>query len=165
MKLVMMKHVQKILISIILVIIAGCSGSKLPPDLPKLFPCKITVQQDGVPLADAKVFLSPTDGSQWNASGNTNTQGVVELWTHGSYRGVSEGKFKVLISKQEIVNPSPTTSSDLNQKIEEPKVYNLVEEIYSETEKTPLSIDVSSNQSEFTLDAGKSVRKLIPACR
>ncbi|MDR1385400.1 MAG: hypothetical protein LBJ67_16365, partial [Planctomycetaceae bacterium] len=150
-----MQHLSKVLIFAFFAAITGCSGKQLPPDLPQLFPCKIIIQQEGKPLADAQVFLSPVDGSKWNATGNTNTQGVTEPWTQGMYRGVAEGKFKVVVFKQEIINPPAETSSASGQQTEEPKVYNLIEEIYSEATKTPLSIEVSSSQSEWTLDIGK----------
>jgi hypothetical protein len=158
-----MKNVSKFLIVVFFATITGCSGSKLPPDLPKLFPCKIIIQQEGKPLADAKVFLSPENGSKWNAVGSTDAHGVTSPWTQGLYVGVAEGKYKILITKQEIVNPPEVTSSALEQKEGETKVYNLVEEIYGEADKTPLAIEVSASQKEFTLDAGKPVHQLLPA--
>jgi hypothetical protein len=158
-----MLHSLKILVIFTLAIFIGCSRSELPPDLPKLFPCKIIVQQEGKPLAEAKVFLSPENGSKWNAAGVTDAQGLAAPWTQGLYAGAAEGKYKVLISKQEIINPPEVTSSASGQKEGVTKVYNLVDEIYSEADKTPLTIEISSSQKEFTLDAGKSVRNLIPA--
>ncbi|MDR2706206.1 MAG: DUF4198 domain-containing protein [Planctomycetaceae bacterium] len=157
-----MQHLLKILIICTLATLLGCSN-QLPPDLPKLFPCKVILQQEGKPLAGAKVFLSPENGSKWNAVGVTDTQGVAVPWTQGLYTGVAEGKYKVLISKQEIVNPPEVTSSASEQKEGVTKVYNLVEEIYGETDKTPLTIEVSSSQKEFTLDAGKSIYQLVPS--
>ncbi|MDR1924806.1 MAG: hypothetical protein LBQ66_10570, partial [Planctomycetaceae bacterium] len=103
----MKKMLQKMFVILFVPVLCcvGCSGQKLPPDLPKLYSCKITITQGGKPLANANVFLAPANGSKWNASGSTNQQGTVELWTQGMYRGVAEGNFKVVVTKQEIINP------------------------------------------------------------
>jgi hypothetical protein len=160
-----MRRSLKIFVVLTLATFLGCSRSKLPPDLPKLVPCQITIQQEGKPLAEANVFLSPADGSKWNATGATNAQGLTTPWTQGFYAGVAEGKYKVLVSKQEIVNPPEVTSSASGQKEGETKVYNLVEEIYGEADKTPLTIEVSSSQKELTLDVGKAVHQFVPSRR
>ncbi|MDR1491455.1 MAG: hypothetical protein LBT05_01845 [Planctomycetaceae bacterium] len=160
-----MRYSLKILVVVTLATLIGCSRNKLPPDLPKLFPCKIIIQQESKPLAEANVFLAPENGSKWNAVGATDAQGLTTPWTQGLYAGVAEGKYKVVISKQELVNPAEIASSASEQKEGETKVYNLVEEIYGETNKTPLSIEVSSSQKEFTLDAGKPIRQFVPSRR
>ncbi|MDR2440334.1 MAG: hypothetical protein LBE12_13320 [Planctomycetaceae bacterium] len=158
-----MQHLLKLLVIFTSAILIGCSRNELPPDLPKLFPCKVIIQQEGKPLVGANIFLSPENGSKWNAAGVTDDQGFAIPWTQGLYAGVAEGKYKVLISKQEIIDPPEVTSSASGQKEGETKVYNLVDEIYGEADKTPLTIEVSSSQKEFTLDTGKSIRQLVPS--
>jgi hypothetical protein len=146
-------------IAFLTVSLAGCSRTNFPPDLPKLVSCKITVEQEGKPLTDASVFLAPQDGSKWNATGNTNKQGVAEMFTHGMYRGVAEGKYKVVISKTESTNPPPVPTGQVQEK---QKHFTLVEEIYGETEKTPLEIDVLKSTKEYSVDAGKAIKEQLP---
>lgn len=157
-----MKYFSHLLIVLgLFVAIVGCGKSNLPPDLPKLVPCKITVTQEGSPLENAKVFLQPEDGSKWNATGNTNAQGETVLMTHGMYNGVPEGKYKVLISKTESTNP-PLVSTESGLPQEKSKTFTYVEEIYGNASKTPLSIDVSSSNGTHSVDAGKAVKIQLP---
>jgi hypothetical protein len=142
-----------------LVFLTGCHKTNIPPDLPKLVSCKITVQQEGKPLTDASVFLVPQDSSKWNATGNTNKQGVAEMFTHGMYQGVVKGKYKVVLSKTESTNP-PLVPTDQYQ--EKQKHFTLVEEVYGDTDKTPLEIDVARNTKEYSINAGKVIKKQLP---
>ncbi|MDR1960642.1 MAG: hypothetical protein LBQ54_16650 [Planctomycetaceae bacterium] len=137
----------------------GCGGTNVPPDLPKLVTCQITVRQEGKPLAEASVFLAPQDGSKWNASGNTDARGVAEMFTHGMYQGVAEGKYKVVVSKNESTDPplAPT-----GQPQEKQQHFTRVEEIYADAVKTPLAIEVVRGTREYTADAGKAVRIQLP---
>jgi hypothetical protein len=41
--------------------VSGCKDSSRPEDLPKLFPCVITITQEGKPLEEASVELVATD--------------------------------------------------------------------------------------------------------
>ncbi|MDR2170477.1 MAG: hypothetical protein LBP59_10080 [Planctomycetaceae bacterium] len=79
------------------VTIIGCgSDSHRPNDLPKLYSCKITVTQDGVPLPDASVNIIAKDISTKykNASGMTDSNGVAEMLTHG-FVGAPAGSYKL----------------------------------------------------------------------
>ncbi len=47
-------------------LMTGCTGQQKPKDLPELYPVKITVIQDGKPLADASVSLNaPSNASRF----------------------------------------------------------------------------------------------------
>jgi hypothetical protein len=149
------------LITTVLLVLSltGCGRTNVPPDLPKLVSCQITVQQEGKPLVDASVSLAPQDGSKWNATGSTNERGIAEMFTHGMYRGVAEGKYKVVVSKNESTNPplAPT-----GQPQEKQKHFTLVEEIYGDPVKTPLEIDVVKGTIEYSVDSGKAIKKQLP---
>ena len=157
-----------------LVFTVGCGGQKLPPDMPKLFPVKMTITQEGQPLADAMIMLSMVDG-KWPAQGRTDANGVItKFYTNSQYEGVAAGKFKVCVRKVERerdkieIPPAPTDpkeQSEWRQKYygratPPPKEYDLVEAVYADPKTTTLEIEVDADNKEFTLDAGKAVRVL-----
>ena len=157
-----------------LVFTVGCGGQKLPPDMPKLFPVKMTITQEGKPLPEAMIMLSMV-GGKWPSQGRTDANGVVtKFFTNSQYEGVAAGKFKVCVRKVERerdnieIPPEPT---DLKENYEwrqkyfgrptaPPNEFDLVEAVYADPKTTPLEIDVSADTKEFTLEAGKAVRIL-----
>ena len=76
---------------------AGCF-QKLPPDLPKLYPCEVQVLMKGEPLADAFVGFAPDEG-KWSAMGTTDEKGTTMLKTNFQYEGVPQGSYKIIITK------------------------------------------------------------------
>jgi hypothetical protein len=124
----------------------GCRKEKYPADLPRLHPCHITVQMKGSPLEGATVSLLPEQG-KWGAAGITNTQGIAELRTR-NYHGVAEGHYKVTVSKIQ-----SSTSSGTDEGTAIPPV-SLVNETFSNPEKTPLKYEIrqGKNSFDFTVD-------------
>lgn len=140
----------------------GCSGQKTPDDLPKLYPQKIVLTQEGKPLADAEVYLAPEEGSKWNGGGSTDDSGTAEIFTQGRYKGLASGKYKVVVTKTEIetnFNPQRGVSEGSKEVQSKDTVYTLVETKYRDEKTTPLEITVADRKGEHALDAGKVVRE------
>jgi hypothetical protein len=151
----------------LLVIFSGCNRG-VPSDLPKTYPTSITVIQDGQGLANATVMLNPVDGSQWYASAITDTRGVAELRTQGQYAGVVVGKYKILVSKREVVSnniaiPDPQTDPEGYSKALEKansvmKEFDLVDPKFATVETTPEEIEIIANKNQKNIDVGKAVK-------
>ncbi|MCL2346667.1 MAG: hypothetical protein FWC50_00250, partial [Planctomycetaceae bacterium] len=83
----------------VLLFFAGCNKQVLPDGMPKLYPVKMTVTQEGKPLTDAMILLTPVD-SQWPAQGTTDVSGVVQkFFTNSKYEGGHCWKIQSLRSK------------------------------------------------------------------
>lgn len=138
--------------------------------MPKLYPASVTVTQEGKPLAGAMVQLIPEDSvnSAWGPGGTTNASGVVVLQTNGKYKGAPLGKYKVTVTKRE---QEPHPNPELAQggprtpefaKFQEIgrnlKVYSYVESQYGSIAETPLNIEVTAKEKNYTIDAGKAVK-------
>ncbi|MDR1480396.1 MAG: hypothetical protein LBJ00_15780 [Planctomycetaceae bacterium] len=152
-----------------LLILSGCSKSR-PSDLPELVPVTLKITQEGKPLAGATVNLSATDPiSVYTAAGSTDENGVCLLYTHGQYKGSPLGKFKVRVSRTEIIpkpTPRPKSAAEnevfmKNAKTNPPKTYQFVEEVYTKAELTPLEIEITGAM-EKSFDVGKAVKVVIP---
>jgi hypothetical protein len=152
-----------ILLTTALLIVAGCNGKKTPDGLPKLYPCEITVIQDGKPLAGATVILFSEDNSvTWGVSGGTLENGVAVMYTHGDFKGAPAGKYKVVITKTVIEN-QPT-----QEQLQNPNFagsfgdsYDTVALKYKNMEKTPLRIEVKTQKTIENFDIGTAVKNKI----
>jgi hypothetical protein len=154
--------------TILLVCFNGC-GEPQPVDLPKLYPAEITVIQDGKPLTDATVQMVPKTDSKWSAVGVTDSNGNVEFFTQGKYKGVPEGTYSVLVSKvftepsQYANKPQPANVDyDKWQEMlgaEQLKSFNLVDEKFSDLSTSPL--EWTTGQKNSIVDVGKSIREEI----
>ncbi|MBQ9812287.1 MAG: carboxypeptidase regulatory-like domain-containing protein [Thermoguttaceae bacterium] len=145
----------------------GC-GKKMPEGMPNLEPVKLTVTQDGAPCADAQVNLQSLDPSnQWTSGGVTDAQGVVALVTHGQYKGVPIGKYKVSVFKKvgEGTPPPPLPTDEASEKAyndyyESGQTYDLfclIEKQYTDLNTTPLEIEVVKGKNELAVDVGAPV--------
>ncbi|MDR2704755.1 MAG: carboxypeptidase-like regulatory domain-containing protein [Planctomycetaceae bacterium] len=141
-----MKQFTIILSILLFCSIIGCRKEKLPVDIPLLHPCRITVQMKGSPLEGATVSLLPEQG-KWGAAGITNAQGIAELRTR-NYHGVAEGHYKVTVSK---IQGGTSPGTDEGTAI--PPI-SLVNETFSNPEKTPLKCEIrqGKNSFDFTVD-------------
>lgn len=145
-------------------IFLGCSRSNLPKDIPKLYSVTIMLTQENIPLANASVFLYPTNGTKWNAGGTTGANGKVELWTHGKYYGVSEGRYKIIVNKYEVGPEKPNAERIFNKtgNYPMPDSFSFIDIKYTNLNETPLEITVAKNKRIFSFDLGPAVRVLIP---
>ncbi|MDR1289642.1 MAG: Ig-like domain-containing protein, partial [Planctomycetaceae bacterium] len=150
-------------------LLSGCSRSR-PDDLPKLVPVTLTITQEGKPLSGATVNLSAIEqNSVYTAAGTTDANGVCLLYTHGQYKGSPLGKFKVRVSRTEIIpkpSPRPKSAAEYEaamkkSRTDPPKTYQFVEEIYTNANTTPLEIEITGTMQK-TFDVGKAVKKVVP---
>ena len=145
----------------------GC-GKKKPEGMPDLEPVTLTVTQDGAPCADAQINLLSLDPSnKWTSGGTTDALGVVALATHGQYKGVPVGKYKVSVFKKvgEGTPPPPLPTDEASEKAyndyyESGQTYDLfclIEKKYTDFKTTPLEIEVVKGKNELTVDVGAPV--------
>jgi len=146
-----------------LMLVLGCTkGPERPSDLPKLFPCTITVTQEGQPLPESGVFLESVDSSAKykSSSGITNTEGVVSFRTFG-FDGVPAGKYKIVVRKTaEEGGVQQETSPNVFQMINT-KTYSLVKKEFSSAATSPLEIEIKETPNTQTVDVGAAVRDLV----
>jgi hypothetical protein len=147
----------------------GCGSSK-PADLPPLFPCKISVNQEEKPLIDATVRLVPSNGDmRFTVGGKTNTSGTAEIKTDGSWLGVPTGKYKVCISKLVVPDLSdfkeiPTDPKEYEKYTQElqkrsKETVSVVDPKYHSPKTTPFEIEVTEKGGKETFDVGTTVNK------
>jgi len=155
--------------TILFVSLLGCGGKELPAGFPKLYPCTVTVTQEGEPLVGAIVRLHPSNPLEWTVSGKTDGRGTAVIHTHGIHAGAPAGDFKVTVDKLEAVVPPlpanlPTDEEALNrlynQQEENTRDYRLVEPGYSKVDSTTLTITIDSKKTSETFDVGKKYREL-----
>ena len=135
-------------------LIIGCGGPKRPPGMPALSSCVLTIQyEDGSPVDKAMVSLAPEDAElrQWSISGSTDASGVVTIHTNGDFAGAPAGKYKVVVRKSEVV------STGKNDVYGDPitGTRSMVAEEFSNSGKTPLSLEVGSGSVKETFKVKK----------
>jgi hypothetical protein len=143
----------------------GCGNKRVPPEgMPTLYHCSVQITQNGQPLTDAIVTLhSISEHFPWTINGRTDEKGQAEIFTHGYFKGVPKGDFKVTVDKLETVIPPlpdvmPTSESELtklyDKREEETKEYRLVDMKFTQAESTPFSIHVDKKMNTISLDLG-----------
>lgn len=149
--------------------VLGCRGESRPAGFPKLYACSITVIQDGKPLAECSVSLTPLDPeNKWSSGGVSDAVGITRPKTHGRFEGVPEGVYKVVVLKKKSEGerfevPMTLTPKDiktLQRRVKESscRVFNLVDRRYASFKTTPLEIRIEPRgKNRFTLDVGKAV--------
>jgi hypothetical protein len=153
------------LIAVIPFLSNGCGGSRMPSDLPLLEPCTITLKQEGVPLADAMVFLRSIDTTFiWTVGGKTDANGVTIPKTHAQFPGVPVGEYKLVINKTERFQKKPNEQvpgGDVTETIQGSPVilYTFVEKQYTDIGTTPLLIKIKKGTNHLEFDVGKAIRE------
>lgn len=169
----MLNRIVPVMIAITLLsmLVPGTGCSNRPSGMPSLYPCKITVTQDGAPLADARVTMvniSDTEtGDAWTPAGMTDSSGVAVMRTNNQYDGAAAGTYRIVVEKIEtepsrLGAPPPADSPEYeawadksaNENLAQ---YALVEATYSSS-KTPHEIEVAKGSNEKTVDVGKAVK-------
>ena len=148
------------LILFVLIVLCGCTPSRRPKDLPKLYPCEITVTQKGTPLAEAVVQLVPTETNQKYASAaTTGPDGKVVMSTYG-FPGVPVGKYKVVVIKNHEDDIVYKTDESGEKVIVSSNTYRMVETAYSNAKTTPLELEITGKgpKIEKTLEVGEPIR-------
>ncbi|MDR2172154.1 MAG: hypothetical protein LBP59_18570 [Planctomycetaceae bacterium] len=154
-------------ISITIIFICGCGKrSNLPADFPKIYPCEISVVQEGNPLTEANVFFSPIGNADKYASGCsgvTDVNGKANILTYGK-NGVPAGKYKILISKLKDEGGVEVEDAFVgSKKIQGAKVYSYVEAKYSDKDLTPYEIEIKEQKNTHALqcDVGLAIRQYL----
>ena len=141
----------------------GCGGEPRPDGFPKLYPVSLTFIQEGEPVADAAVILLPQDDNRWSSGGATDANGVAVLRTHGRFLGVPVGKYKVMVTKQEIVPIGATTPDPLGA-YGLTNSYDLINPDFFNPNRTPFEIEVVSGRNQFEpIELGRKVRIRVPS--
>jgi len=150
-------------------LLSGCGGPNRPADLPPLYPCAVTVTQDGQPLGEGSIILvSSAPSFKWSVFAQLNASGTGKVFTQGLYPGAPEGEYKVVVSKEESVSeqvgPTIVRQGEFGEETITPTrltVYSLVEKNFVDAATTPLSITISKKGNNQTFDCGKPVRELL----
>jgi len=142
--------------------LCGCgSNSSKPSDLPPLFPCAITITQDGKPLEGATVNLVPMEGtdSKYQASATTDADGKAVIKTYG-YDGSPAGKFRVCVWKT-LTESGGKTIDGYGEEVEAPGIeYRLVDVKYFDAKTTPHEIEIIGKDTlPATFDVGKAIKE------
>jgi hypothetical protein len=99
--------------------ISGLTGCGRPADLPKLYPCQITVTDGGSPVAEARVSMADeSSGKSWSIHGITNSAGIAEMrttYTNYTASGVPQGNFKVALDKEPPNLPPHGVTDSMNE--------------------------------------------------
>ena len=131
----------------------GCGGPAKPDGLPELTPCRLVLTQEGKPLSDATTLLiyqGDGDAGRWAVAGVSNKKGVVEVLTHGQFKGALSGRYAVVVTKEETEQSGETA-----------KVYSLVAPEFTTPTSTPLTLEVGDAAVEETFDLGAPTRELV----
>jgi len=140
---------------------SGCSRQLRPADMPKLYPCKITIlDKDGNPLPNVLVAVSPENpctedpNSKWRASSSTDASGVADIKTIGKYRGLPTGQFRVTLGLFEEIK-SKTLDADTGKEMEVVQSNNVMPMEYWLISKTPFRLEMEPKAMNFTFQLEK----------
>jgi hypothetical protein len=151
---------QFIIISLLCFVAAGCGRSDVPGDLPKLYPCAITVTQNGAALPGAGVQLVSQDESAKYriATGTTDDSGLAEIRTYG-FAGVPLGTYKVIVTKTITEDVKEYVDEVGSKQLTQGTDYSTVEIQYTDEKSTPLTIEITDkDKATATFDVGKAVK-------
>ena len=144
----------------LLIAVSGCSP-KLPDGMPKIFPCVLTLTQEGKPAEGFDVQLvAKGEKISWMIGGTSDAQGLVKIMTHGQFNGAPAGLFAVVINK------TLTEGVDQNADVQTKPVmiYSLTEKKYNSELTTPLEVKIEG-KTNVTFDLGKPVKILTETIR
>jgi len=158
----------------LLVTTSACSQKKKPADLPQLYPCEITVIQDGQPLEGAIVgLIADGHNTRFPSAAISDNKGIAKIKTDSLWPGAPAGNYKVTISKtvlpvldlpKEIPDATadPKGYAEYRQKVGEMsgKTKSVVDQKFLRPNSTPESIEVTSSGYKGTIDVGAAVDEL-----
>jgi hypothetical protein len=152
-----MNTIRYSLLTINLILLVGCSPRSTPSDLPALYPCAITVIQDGKPLTGGVVMLSAVDKNQkfGSASAETDSNGVAALRTYGE-PGVPLGAYKIIVLKTVSEGQTERTDPAGMKYFDGGTDYSRVDKKFIEAETSPLEITITAGKNAQTADVGKA---------
>jgi hypothetical protein len=156
---------KKIIIPFMLValFIAGCTGDDgRPADLLPLFPCEITITQEGNPLSGATIALESFGEARvaYHPSGITDESGKAVLSTYG-FKGVPAGTYKVTVRKT-IMEGVTQVRDGYGDLVDSPGTeYRTVEPQFSNANATPHELEITNSRktTQATFDVGKPIKE------
>ncbi|MDR2643312.1 MAG: carboxypeptidase-like regulatory domain-containing protein [Planctomycetaceae bacterium] len=152
---------------------ASCGNEPIPKGMPKLYPARIIVLQEGKPLNGATIILVNIENLQtpWTVGGLTDGNGICKLKTLGKFNGVPIGKYKVTVEKNVIqesetsklpIPTDPQAREEYYAKIRtEEKFYDRVNLKYKSPTTTDLEIEIVGSKNEKTFDVGKEIKQKV----
>ena len=149
-------------LSIALVLHTGCGGgdSGRRADMPKVYPVKITIKQDGTALQDASVTLTAETPSKYGSSGITDASGVAVIRTYG-FAGAPEGTYTITVSKQGVEGATEAKDAEGNTYQTGGKVYEYVDAKYRQADTSDLNMEVTTKGATAEFDVGAPVHVFI----
>jgi hypothetical protein len=141
-----MKH---LLILLSLIGLLGCSEQR-PAGMPPLYPATVTVTRGSKPLSGVFVALRAEDEALgiWSSSGITGQDGSVRFKTHGKYNGVPAGKYKVVLSLEEMEDAGKMFYYRIS----------LIDPKFNEESTTPVEFEVNKGRNMRSVDVGDAVK-------
>jgi len=136
------------------VVVAGCSGSKLPPGAKPTKKTSVTVLYKGAPVEGAAVTFVNQEGPP-PANGRTDAQGKATLTTYIDGDGATLGTHKVMIDKSEAVGGQSVSTDDpkYDPYAKPATVKYLLPQKYSNIATSGLTADVKAEgANEFTFE-------------
>ena len=150
-----MKRIFALIACALLVLATGCQKNTRPADLPEdMSPCKITITQDGQPLAGATVELVYNENVKYQTSGATDETGVATMMTYG-YAGAQQGTAKVVVTK--LVTEGASEAEDYGEAGNLGKDFQVVDKKYRSKDTTDLEITIGKEIVEQTFEVGAAV--------
>ena len=146
-------------ISAVLLPQTGCvKNDGRPADMPRLCPVRVTIIQDGKPLEGADVTLTAKTPMNYGvATGLTDVSGVAVLRTYG-FDGVPNGQYTVTVTRRAVEGATQVTSPIDGSTYETGgTIFQTVDVQYTDTQSSPLSIDVSGRATTESFDIGTAV--------
>ena len=145
---------------VVVVLLAGCSGSSGPTNRRPTKPVKVTVTYKGKPVADATVTFINQEGDAAPAYGKTDAQGVAKMKTYVEGDGAVLGQHKVTITKTESVGGGSSALQDSKDYVPPaggatplPTTKNLIPEKYGLLATSSLTAEVKKDgKNEITFD-------------
>ena len=156
---------KRIIIPLMFVVftIAGCAKNDgRPKDLPPLFPCEITITQEGNPLPGATIAFESFGETKvtYLPSGITNESGKAVLSTYG-FNGVPAGTYKVTVRKTVVEDVKQVTDAYGDLVDDGGVEYRTVDFKFSNANTTPHEIEVTTGKgtTQAALDVGKPIKE------
>ena len=128
----------------VLLTIFGC-GEPLPPGMPRLNPCTISVKMNGQPVENAKITLS-SESVKYACTGFTNASGTTKIMTDGKYKGAPAGSYKVLVTKIEVEEREYKGFME-EAKLPPKKRTVIVDLKFDDAETTPFMVEIVDGKS------------------
>ena len=135
----------------------GCKDNSRPADLPEdMSPCKITITQEGQPLAQATVELVYETQVKYTTSGTTDDSGVATMMTYG-YAGAQQGTAKVVVRKLVTEGGSEGEDGEAGELGED---FQVVDAKYGSADTTELTITIGKDNVNETFEVGPAVHEI-----